>query len=251
MLALREVDKNFFKPNPNAPHLNEIYDAGDNMPEYALLGPTGDQVGSWMKCKDYIQDAYWGQRHGIAYSIYGWDFDPTKNKVSNRYLLLAVRWKGKSDAELSNCLKNSKKTIERLESRVKIPKYRRTRFSPVIDGMFIVWGSPDWLRAIATLSFFTCILRASFLNEKGTLDIKNAPNMKDLYYLKSGKPFIEEMKKSGLKAFKPDWDDYGEKGQAPKASAVGRVHGNGFVHWSNGKGEGEEDYDDNDEDWGA
>lgn len=254
MLAYRNVEKDFFKPNTAPGHLSEIYDASNDMPEYALIGPTGKQIGLWMKCKDYIQDAYWGQRHGRAYSIYGFNFNPETDKVSNRYLLLVVRWKGKNNDQMSEYLANAKKTIERLESKLGIPKYRRTRFSRVFDGMFVVWGSPDWLRAIATVSFFACLVRAAFYNKDGSLNIKDAPNKSDVYYLKSGKPFIDELKKNGLKAFNPDWDnDYGTKaGQAP--ATVGSticfgVHGNGFVRWSQGKGGANQD-DDANEDWG-
>lgn len=227
-IAYRKLPSNFFSPSEGFFDLGEDFGTYDDMPEFAILSPDGTQVGTWMKCKDFIQDTIWGNKHRRYYEVYGWEFDPTKDKISNRYLLLAMRWKTKTIKELREMLSNVKGTIENLESALSIPKFRRTKFSRVLAGPaggthFIVYGSPDWMKCVSTVSFFSWLLRASLTNKARTFeamnDLKKCAVNKDIYYLRGGKSFIEKLVKDGFKAFESDWD----------VDDVMKVHHNGFV----------------------
>lgn len=248
MLAFKLAPKDFLKETGKEGSLSEIYGGNQKMPEFAIISPSGVQIGEWMKCKDYIQDAVWATKKNVSYEIYGFKFDIATDKVSLNRLILAVRWPGKKAVYLKECLDNVKATVEDIEKRLKIPKYKRTRFARVRKGnaarsYFVVYGSPAWMHCIAAVSFFTWLIRAALTNDGGridTLDSKKFAVSKDAYYFKGGKKFIDMLKKGGFSAFQPDWNK----------EDVYKVHNNGFVTFSGGNMYGDEpDNGDEDEDW--
>jgi hypothetical protein len=179
-----------------------------------------------MKCKDYIQDSVWGAKNSVDYSIYGWRFEAKKDKLSKRYLLLAMRWRGIKADKLKGCLENIKGTVENLEKRLGIPLFQRTRFSRILKGShFVIYGSPMWLRCVGTVSFFTWMLRASFENDGRTIESigdSDCPVGNDTYYFKGGKNFISQLLGQGIESFSPDWS----------SKSVIHIHNNGFVKYS-------------------
>ena len=194
------------------------------MPEFAILAPDGSQIVTWMKCKDYIQDTIWGSMNNKYVSIYGWRYNPNKDpKPSSRYLLLALRWVGR-DSEMETYLYNVQETVEDLESRLRIPKVDRTRFSRASGDKFVIYGSNKWKRCAATVSFFTFLIRASLTNSGGKLETigKKTAVGKDAYYIKSGAPFIKRLLSKGFLGFKPDWHK----------ECSEEIHDSGFVNYS-------------------
>jgi len=238
-LPLREIPSGFFRPCNKKYNLAEIYGREESMPEMTLVAEDGRQIGAWVKCKDFIQDVYWAKQNRVSYSIYGYDYNPTIEPLpSDRNLILAMRWKGKSDKQMDKMMGNVKRTVEWVERNIPwknrdgktrngIPKFLRSEFTKTQNGVFIIFGSRIWFRSIACISFFTWLIRASLMNEGETIDSigKTPPNKKDIYYLKSGKRFVETLMEKGLDAFKPDFDNH---------DSVVSVHNNGFVGWSCG-----------------
>lgn len=235
-LPLRESD-GFFRASTKQYGLAEIYGREESMPEMTLVAEDGKQIGAWVKCKDFIQDVYWAKKNRVSYSIYGYDYNPTIEPLpSDRYFLVAMRWKGKSDKQMDKMMDNVKRTTEWVErkipwknrdgkARVGIPKFLRTTFTKSEGGVAVIYGSRIWMESIACISFFTWLIRASLLNEGETIDSigKTCPNKKDIYYLQSGKRFVDALMKKGIDAFQPDFD---------KHDSVDSVHNNGFVGWS-------------------
>jgi len=227
MLAFRKVPNTFIRQSESQMNLCEDY-SDNTMPQFAVLSPDGTQVGSWMKCKDFIQDTIWGSKNNVEYELYGWYFNPSESKISKRYLLLGIKWPSKSSDEMKECLANVKGTVENLEKRIGIPMFQRTRFSRILKGdtsHFVIYGSPAWMRCVGTVSFFTWLLRASLRNVGQTLEsIANGdcPVNKDSYYLRTGEAFISQLLSHGIESFIPDW----------KSRKVESVHHNGFVNYA-------------------
>lgn len=217
---IKSVPNNFLKPGKSL-NLSQAYGAV-SMPEFAVLAPNGTMIGVWMRCKDYIQDIWWGFYNNKSYSIYGWSWNPESDPhPSTRWLLLAIRWVGKTDEQMTEMLNNVRHTIADVEKRLRIPKHLKTRFSSVRDGYFVIFGSPRWLRAVCTVSFFAWLIRASLTNDGhkfDTLDKKKFPVQNDAYYANSGANTIRLIM-SGLRNVPTDWEKY---------TTVGQVHNNGI-----------------------
>lgn len=225
--------------------LEEEYTPGTLMPQFAILSDFGYQIGPWIQCKDYVQDAVWGAMFGFDVSVYGFRWSPVDDlpRASLRKLMLAMRYPGEED-ELPKMLSNVKKTVENLESRIRIPKCQRTRFSSITDGYFVVYGSHHWLKATHTISFFTFLLRSSMNNSGGTVETigTTPPVKKDTYYHETGKKYIKTLIKNGIDGIESNWEQYS------KARDSQRVHNGGFVNFTGGSSYIDE-IDDDDDDW--
>lgn len=221
MLA-RMGTADFFKAAKQEVYLSEEYSSGDNMPEFAILDKNGNQICSWMRCKDFINDTIWSHKTGKSCSIYGWEYNPTKQPLSDRWLILAMRW---NKHKLSPIVKNLQVTVEKLEKKLGVPKFKRSRFSTVKGHRFIVFGSPIWMESSALTSFFTWLLRAAVHSKDGDLNALKPPVGKDVYYYKNGKSFIAKLLSEGLKGFKDatTWSDL---------KSCSAAHNAGFIHYS-------------------
>jgi hypothetical protein len=217
----------------NGSSLSEAYGYNDPMPEFALLSADGRQIGPWMRCKDYIQDCIWGGMFKKSYSVHGFKYTHGTDPLPNlNKLHLAVRFRAKNKI-LAKMLENVKKTVEDLEERVNIPRDERTKFSRVLeDSYFVVYGSHHWLKATHTISFFTFMIRASFLNTGRKIETigKTAPVKNDVYYFKGGRKYMEMLSKAGIEGVKANWDSYKNTDKAYT------IHNAGFVNWSNKNG---------------
>ena len=205
--------------------LSEEYSPDKDMPEYAVLSDDGQQIGCWMKCKDYIQDTVWGMKNEKSCEVYGFNYrhgvDPLPGKTN---INLALRWIGKSEEEMSRMLINTKKVVEDMEKRLGVPKFKRTRFSKVNGCHFTLRASSFWMKSSQLVSFFTFMVRSSLLNKTGRLETSKdtAPVKKDIYYLLSGKDFIKKILTEGPDFVDPNWD----------SDNAYDVHNGGFVNYS-------------------
>ena len=245
-MSYRKVNIDFFKENPHQGGLSEEYSPNQDMPEFAVVAPNGIQIGPWMRCKDYVQDIWWGHAKKKAYNCHGFPYNPNVDPApSKRYLLLAMRWKGK-EHQMPTMLDNIKRTVESIETKLKIQSHIKTRFSRAQGDMFVVYGSPKYLQSIKLVTFFTWILRASFKNTGGRLDtLKDTPPVKkDFYYRQNGDSFIKKLFREGIDAVEDDWNK----------TSVYDCHNQGFVHYSysikGSEGVSPGDYLDENGDWG-
>lgn len=228
MLSYKRVAANFIKPG-RVLSLSEAYSQND-MPQFAIMAENGQQIGSWMRCKDYIQDVIWGSKKGVAYEVHGWVYDPKEDpRTSDKWVILAMKWPTKTDVQLDKAIENVKATLEDLEKRLGIPKFRRSRFSRRIGDHFVIYGGTHWLKSAGTVSFLTWVLRASLTNRHQTFEslitMKNKFAVSnDGYYGKSGKPFIDNLFEVGFDGIESDWETFQQ---------AYNVHGNGFVGQAN------------------
>ncbi len=210
-------------------HLSEIYSKGKSMPEFCVLSKNGEQVGAWMKCKDYIQDTIWGGKFGVTFNCHGFQYrHGTDPLPSTDKLILAIKYEGK-EKELPQMIINVKKTVENLECRLKIPACQRTKFSRAIGNYFVIYGSHLWTKATHTISFFTFLLRGSLNNKGGKIEtIGTTPPVKnDTYYFKNGRGYIDLLSKVGINDIESNWDLHKDHKDPYK------IHGGGFVDNSN------------------
>ena len=231
-----------FKPVKEEASLNENYSANEDMPNFAIVDKDGNQICSWMRCKDYINDTVWSHKTGNPTNIFGWSYDPKQQPLSDRWLMLAMRWKKHT---LSPLVRNLKNTVEKLEKRLGVPKFRRTRFSRVSGHKFMIFGSPVWMRSSIMVSFFTWLLRAALTSKDGDLKTLKPPVGKDVYYYRKGQKFIEKLMKEGFAGFKDakSWEDI---------ESCDEAHETGFIHYCHvnlGAGYGFPKDDIDEEDW--
>lgn len=221
MLPYRKIAKAFLKPGKKM-SLSQAY-GNVSMPEFSILSPDGTMIGPWMRCKDYIQDVIWGHINQKKYSIYGWSWDPESDPApSNRWLILALMWNGKTTEQMAAMLENVKGTVEDIEKRLRIPKFRRTRFSKAVNNYFVIYASPNWLRSVGTVSFICWLIRASLTNESkkfDKLDRNKFPVSNDAYYIQNGANFIKLLLHGGFNSIEDDWKSY---------NIVNQVHNNGI-----------------------
>jgi len=248
----REYLKDVTLINPktdNGSNLIEAYGGNESMPEFVIVSPNGDQIGPWMRCKDYIQDCIWGGMFGKTYNCHGFQYTHGKDPVPNlENLHLGMRFMAKNE-ELDEMLENVKETVSDLEERVGIPAVERTRFSRVIPNKtfnyFIVYGSKYWLKATHTISFFTFLLRGSFLNTGRKIETigKTPPCKNDSYYFNSGKKYMDMLSKGGIDGIESNWE------QHKSHSDAYQLHNGGFVNWSYNAGAAYSDKNKVDDDW--
>jgi len=225
---LRYIDVKLKQSSSESKSLNQVYNHDEDMPEFAILGSKGEQIGPWMKCKDYIQDTIWAGKAKKSCSVYGFSYkhgvDP---EPCLSRLMLALRWPSKSLPQMARMLINTKRVVEDLETRLKVPKFERTRFTRVKDSHFIVSGSPVWLKSSHTVSFFSFLIRGSLLNETGRLETSrdSSPVKKDVYYLLTGKKFIKNLLENGVDSLESNWN----------VESANNLHNHGFVHYSTNK----------------
>jgi len=226
-----KVDEFLDMSTRNKLSLSEIYGKKDSVPEFAILSPDGKQIGTWMKCKDYIQDTFWAAKSGTTFSIYGWVWNHVSDPhPSHKKPILSLRWRNKEGFE--KLAANTKRVVESLEKDLKIPLYLRTRFSAPTKNKFIVFVSPLWVRASWSISFFTWLLRASLMVDEETTVWKATKFAvgNDAYYRDSAKKFYDHLKKmGGLQKLQSNWD---------KISSAYQCHESGVCGWANNGGGG-------------
>lgn len=225
MQAFKKVPPQFLRQSDRKLQLNEIYDRNDTMPQFALLASDGRQIGTWMRCKDYIQDAIWGSLKKVAYEVHGWQFDPKVDPTpSESWLILALKWPNKAPEHMNKAIENVKSTVENLETILKVPKYQRSKFSRRINDYFIVYGGLPWLRSPSTVSLFSWLLRAALTNDGRTFEslkkMKKFAVNNDGYYFRQGKYFVDFLLSNGFDAIENDW---------MKHESAYSVHASGFV----------------------
>lgn len=232
----------------NGSSLIEAYSKSSPMPEFVLLSLEGNQIGPWMRCKDYIQDCIWGGMFGKTYNCHGFGYTHGKDPKPNlENLHLGMRFLAKTQ-QLEEMLENVKETVHDLEERVGIPPEERTRFSSVIKdkfNYFIVYGSKHWLKATHTISFFTFLLRGSFQNKKRKIETigKTPPCKNDTYYFNSGKKYMKMLSDGGINGVKSNWDKHKDHNDPYQ------LHEGGFVNWSYSNGASYADKTKIDDDW--
>lgn len=245
MTRIRPTSPDFFKPSSISPAtLNQIYSQTQDFPDIGIISNDGNQIGPFVRCKDYIMDVVWAHNVKKPFTLYGFNYSNPETLPMPTYRLnLCVTWKNKTKEDMEQYLNNTLKTIVDIEDKSKVPARAHTYFSNVMmfknqfndnkeQPYFIVYGSYFWRRNVESITFFVTSMRLGLLNKEGTWesllkisqkDLGPNQSFNDISYLGYGKPYMELLKKKGVLALpKQDWS---------KFSTAGSVHGQGFTRW--------------------
>lgn len=238
MTTKTEVKVKWFPQHSTA----QIYSSGV---ELALVSADNQQIGPFVYCKDFFQDAIKGFVNGTPSSIYGYSYNPKTQPpidLGNVRILLAHD----KDADF---LKKVPAVLDLLNQVEKKMGLSLTTWSVVTDppakyksGVALLVGDGAWLRSSASLSMYTLLARNGLVHKVGTSFDKTiqaiingelpAGQRNDSTYMKYGKPGMDLIIELGIdKVF----------GKETKANYKGTVptgtihHYGGIVAFGSGK----------------
>jgi len=189
----------------------QIYGSGL---QYALASDNNEQACHFVFCKDFFQDAYQGYMHGVPRGIFGFNYDPIKNKpLAMRSAKLIVI--NLSDAHFSDKVIAAKEFMNQIEKDLKFRK--KTEFYEISNPpkwvrknkVFLLESNRTWLLAPTTISLFTLLVRIAFLHKKGTSYTKTIDDLcngkikpyqsNDRSYMSSGYPGLVYILRKGIR----------------------------------------------------
>lgn len=141
--------------------------------EFAHISREDHQVGPWVFCKDYLQDAIWGTVNKKVASIYGYYFDP-KQEQKPTVLRARLLITNSGDTTMRDKVPLCEDFVHQVEDTLGIVmkttfqecenppgKYKRS-------GVWLVEGSRRWVTSPVMLSMYTLLLRTGFVHTLGT-----------------------------------------------------------------------------------
>jgi hypothetical protein len=217
--------------------------------EMALCSEDGRQIGPWVFCKDFFQDAIKGYLNGISSSIHGYVYDPKTQPpidMENARVLMTdannpqYRQKIADVLDLLNRVEKDMGLEPTVALECKNPpsKYEKA-------GVFLFVGDKAWLQSSAALSMWTLLMRNGVVHKSGdayqhTLSCiiigKTKPaQSNDHIYLKWARPGIDLVIKQGIeKVFGKDI----KKNYAASIPTHILHHNGGIVSFGAGKTQG-------------
>ena len=154
-----------------ASHISEIYVSGL---QYALVSDKHQQACRFVYCKDFFQDAYQGYFLGKRKGIYGFTYDPKKNRpLSTKSLNILVmnandqsfykKVPGAQDflIQIEHALKMKQKTSV-FEAK-NVPDWAKSKKIR----MFLFKSNKRWYASPVMISLYTLLVRVAFLHETG------------------------------------------------------------------------------------
>jgi len=195
----------------------QIYSMGF---EFAFLSPAGkkkfEQATTFVYCKDFLHDAVWAMVNQEAYTIYGFKYDPKKDKpLCLTHTALAFRnTKQKAKPEgFHNRLENCRELLHQVEKKLGFrPSFLQVAENP--DGpCWIILGDKRWQLSPPLLSLYTLLIRVGMTHELGrsveqTLELAEKKKYaygeagsNDASYLKQGMKGIQAILKHGASIF--------------------------------------------------
>lgn len=214
----------------------QIYSSGIEM---ALCSADGQQIGDFVFCKDFFQDAIKGFLNDMSSSIYGYSYNPKTQPpidMKNTRVLMT----DSSNPNLSDKVPAVLDFLNQVEKEMKLkPTKALVCDDPPSSykkaGVTLYVGDPAWLQSSAALSMYTLLMRNGTVHTVGvnwrkTLDGIIAGKIypaqeNDATYLRYGKPGIDLIIEKGI--VKVFGDDV-KKNYAAKIS-TGTIHHHGGI----------------------
>lgn len=186
----------------------QIYSSGV---ELALVSANNEQIGDFVYCKDFFQDAIKGFVNDIPSGIYGYTYDPKKQPpidLENVRVLLAHD----KDKDFLEKVPAVVDLLNQIEKQMGLTLTKATVVGNPPDkyksGVVLLVGDGAWLRSSASLSMYTLLARNGVVHKLGTdynktindiIDGKlPAGQRNDATYMKFGKPGIDLIIKDGI-----------------------------------------------------
>lgn len=194
----------WFPQHPTA----QIYSSGV---ELALCSAKGEQIGPFVYCKDFFQDAIKGFVNNTSSSIYGYSYNPKTQPpidLGNVRILLAHD----KDADFLKKVPAVLDLLNQIEKKMGLALTTATVAdeppAKYKSGVVLLVGDGAWLRSSASLSMYTLLARNGLVHPKGesyestinSLILGKLPagQRNDGTYMKFGKPGIDLIIKKGI-----------------------------------------------------
>jgi len=156
---------------------------------FAFLSVKNEMCHTWIKCRDFLQDAVRNQLTGRNDSIYGFCYLPKEDpKIDLKKTRLLVK-----GVNLDEVIKYSLQLVNHYEKAVGLtPRSKITK----VDDMYIFLGPGEWSQSSILISLYTLLIRLGcrkieFKNEKELtkayeklISDKETSNINDIRYLK-------------------------------------------------------------------
>ena len=141
--------------------------------EYAFVSEDGRQCHPFVYCKDFLQDAVWGQLHNKAAGIYGFSFNPAAMPpvYLERFTIL-LRF-NRRDTFPKEIISNTLPLLHMIE---KVKGYEPCtidsvgKFQGTGSEVFLLSADKRWLHAPPLLSFYTLAIRVGLTYDGSTLE---------------------------------------------------------------------------------
>lgn len=131
----------------------------------------------FVKCRDFLGDSLWAEETGQTKSIYGFSFDPKKQKISKRNTMLMIKFPNKETQ--FNFFDNCHYFLDYCDlAGTHIPDF-------VVDGNLVMLkADPLWRKSVVGISAFTFLLKC--LSYKLDHNKTLFDNIRDLHVEKTG-----------------------------------------------------------------
>jgi hypothetical protein len=188
--------------------------------QYSFLSPKNEQCHPWIKCRDFLHDAYRGYMTDKKEGIYGFRYDPAVNPpLDMEKMHMLVRLNNYSGAygapkkeesepskEISDIVKHALSIIHCIEKYGGIKPLSVVHQTTENKGVYVFEGARDWMESTFMVSLYTLLIRLGAkkvkFEDKKELDFKLEELYKpgkaldnDLKYFKSAHPFINNIVK--------------------------------------------------------
>jgi hypothetical protein len=216
-------------------HIGQVYNSGM---EYAFVSDDMKQCHSFIYCKDFLQDAVWGNLHKKKAGIFGFTYDPKgKPPLCDAFTRVAIA--NSSDKSFKDKIPGMLDFINQLAAKLHI---KRSQVFEVTNppkkyksGAFLIDGSSMWMNAPPLLSMYSLFLRVGCLHKVGNPCMKTIDEIvgykvsayqdSDSGQLISAKPIIMKIIKHGYRKF----FFIDQIKNFPENINIGTLHGSGGI----------------------
>jgi hypothetical protein len=214
--------------------------------ELALCSDANHQIGTFVFCKDFFQDAILAFLHNVTCDIYGYSYEP-RSMPAIPQNNLKVLITNASDPVLAERIGSLEEFLHQIENKLGVACTVVERCEDVPEkytkcGIYLLTADPIWMHAPPLLSLWTLLARNGLMHTKGDkweMTIQNiidgkvkAAQAYDNIYVKFGKPGLDLLLEKGVEAL------FGKvmKHNYPLEQAGNVMHHySGCVSWGSGK----------------
>ena len=209
----------------------QIYSSGV---ELAICSDENEQIGTFVYCKDFFQDAVVVYLHGGICNIYGYKYDPkTMPKIPEKNLKVLIT--SAKDTQFPKKVAVIPEFLNQIEEKLGVEKTTIFECEEPPEkyqksGIYLMIADKKWLLAPPLLSLWTLLARNGIRHKEGDswettiqniIDKKcTAAQKHDATYLKYAKPGLDLLLEKGFDAL------FGEnqKKNYPKSKAGHAMH---------------------------
>lgn len=145
-------------------HILQIYKRGM---EFAFVSESNEQCHPFVFCKDFLQTVVFSQINEKPINVFSFSYNPEKNPISTKKLLLLVR--NNNDPDFMKRIFKSCMMLNQIDLKLKMA---RTCVKTCEESTALVIASPRWMISPVMLSMFTLLLRVGMTHDSGSSALK-------------------------------------------------------------------------------